>query len=61
VTLADLLWYLPLAVAISLVMGAASRRLLGDILRASLRTFATLVLVVAAVGAAIRMVVVFFV
>ncbi len=60
-TLADLLWYLPLAVAVSLVMGASGRHRAGEIARASLRTFVTLFAVVAGVGAVIRLVVVWFV
>ncbi len=60
-SLTDLLWYLPLALAVSLVMGASGRHGAGEIAGASARAFLTLFAVVAGVGLAIRLVVVLFV
>ena len=52
---------LPLAAAISLVMGAAGRRGARAIVRACGKTFTTLVMVVGGVGLVIRLLVIFFV
>jgi hypothetical protein len=58
--LVDLLWYLPLAVAISVVMGASGRHGPREIAVAAARTFRTLFLVVAGVAVAIRLLVIGF-
>ena len=58
--LIDLLWYLPLAIAISVVMGASGRHHRGEIARAAGKTFVTLLLVVGGVAVAIRLLVIFF-
>jgi hypothetical protein len=60
VTLLDLAWYLPLAVAVSLVLGASGRDGVRAVARAAAHTFVTLGCVVGGVGLVIRLVVVFF-
>ena len=53
--------FLPLAIAIALVMGAAGRREPREIVRAAGRTLTTLVMVVGGVGLVIRLLILFFV
>jgi hypothetical protein len=60
VTLADLAWYVPLAVAVSLVLGASGRDGVRTVAKATASTFVTLACVVGGVGLVIRLVVVFF-
>jgi hypothetical protein len=60
VTLSDLGWYLPLALAVSLVLGASGRDGVRAIARAATSTFVTLACVVGGVGLVIRLVVVLF-
>ena len=59
-TLLDLAWYAPLAIAVSLVLGASGRDGARAIARAAAQTFVTLLCVVGGVGLLIRLVVVFF-
>jgi hypothetical protein len=54
VSLVDLLWYLPIAVATALAVGAAGRDGVREGVRGSVRAFWTLLLVVGGVGIAIR-------
>jgi hypothetical protein len=60
VSLAELAWYLPLAVAVSLVLGASGRDGARAVAKAATSTFVTLACVVGGVGLVIRLVVVFF-
>jgi hypothetical protein len=61
VRLVDLLLYLPLTMAVACVMGACNRREPREILRATVRSFGTLFLVVGCVGLTIRLLVLLFV
>jgi len=61
VRLVDLLLYVPLTIAIACVMGACGRREPKEIVRATVRCFGTLFLVVGCVGLAIRLLVLLFV
>lgn len=56
--LVDLLWYLPLAVAVSLVLGASGREGAKAIAKASAQALLTLTCVLAGVGLVIRLVVI---
>ena len=56
----ELLWFFPLGISISLVLGAVGRREPRDILVASAHTFWTLLCVVGGVAIVIRLLVVFF-
>jgi hypothetical protein len=53
-TLVELAWVAPLALAVALAMGAAGRDAPRDVVRASVHTLWTLVLVVGGVALAIR-------
>jgi hypothetical protein len=57
VTIVDLLWALPLLLAIALALGTAGRREPADIARHVRRTFVTLVLGLASVVVVIRLIV----
>jgi hypothetical protein len=57
----DLLWFFPLALAVSIVLGAAGRRGAREILEAAGQTFRTLVIVVGGVAITIRLLILFFV
>jgi hypothetical protein len=57
----DLLWFFPLAFAVSVVLGAAGRRRPREILEAAGQTFRTLVVVVGGVALTIRLLILFFV
>src|SRR5262249_50465473 len=57
VTLGDLLWYVPLAVAVALVVGAAGRFDVRSSVRGATKAFVTLTAVVLGVGLAIRLLV----
>lgn len=59
--LVDVLYIVPLLVAISVAMGAVGRREPGAIARASLQSFVTLVGVLAGVSIVVRLLVAFFV
>ena len=59
--LIDVLFVLPLLVAISVAMGAVGRRDAGSIVRASVQSFATLVGVLVGVSLAVRLLIAFFV
>jgi len=59
--LRDLLWYVPLAMAVALVVGAAGRFDARSSVRGATKAFITLTAVVAGVGLAIRLVVLLFV
>ena len=59
--LIQIVLFFPLAIAISLVMGAVGRNSSRDIVRACGRTFTTLLMVVGGVGLVIRLLVLFFV
>jgi hypothetical protein len=61
VTLAELLWVMPLALAIALAMGASGRDTPREVLRASTHTLWTLVLVVGGVAVVIRVLIWMFV
>jgi hypothetical protein len=54
VTPLDLLWYLPIALAASLVVGAAGREGPREVVRGAAHAFWTLLLVVGGVGLVIR-------
>ena len=57
----DLLWFFPLGLVVSLVVGAVGRRDPREVAVASLHTFWTLVCILGGVMLTIRLLVVFFV
>jgi hypothetical protein len=57
VTLADLLWYFPIAIAVALVVGAAGRDRPRQIVAGAAHALWTLTLVVGGVGLVIRVLV----
>ena len=59
--LLDLLWFFPLALSVSIVLGAAGRRRPREILEAAGQTFRTLVVVVGGVAVTIRLIIFVFV
>jgi hypothetical protein len=61
VTLTELLWVIPLALAIALAMGASGRDTTREVIRASAHTLWTLVLVVGGVAVVIRVLIWMFV
>jgi hypothetical protein len=61
VTIQDLLWYFPIAIAAALVVGASGRHTPREVVRGAAHAFWTLLLVVGGVGLVIRMLVVLLV
>lgn len=59
--LIDLLYVVPLLITISIAMGAVGRRDPGEISRASVQSFTTLVSVLIGVAVVVRLLIVFFV